>query len=292
MKLLWIALGVFVLLIIFNWPRDSASKKQRVSTGKPPSSGSNKSKSGKSKEDLSWMDDRWKEAEQHHQERRYDVFPKWYFDDATESQLTRIGEDGKFEVKGNLSKGGASDLIGLLESPDDGEKAILKFFKIPLKGMSQTRARHEISQLFRSPENVESWEKRPPDSMMREEAAFYGVKLPKGCSLSDAQALISSHINSLDEADEEACEKLQEQWSSYEDILDQLSDKDELEMYEIRKPAKTLVKQVIKEMLEGKQDNAIKLNSDNPYEDINVNHMDSLVQRLVQLNPKLEREIS
>ena len=75
----------------------------------------------------------------------FTLFPQWFFEPATERQLVRLEREG---LKGiTLTKGQASDLIGLSEPPDDADNEVLKFFGAPL-AENQTMARAGARELL------------------------------------------------------------------------------------------------------------------------------------------------
>lgn len=245
---------------------------------KSPGPKRERSNTGQSrKKDTLWLRERWKLAKEYQSKGDYQIFGEWYFEGVTEAQLARLASDGQKKTDRKISRGEASDLIGLDCDPGEGELQVLKFFKVDASGMSQTRARHEIAVLWSTPQNQGAWLNRPPDLMTREEAKFYGVKLPKGVTLENATKLISDYLDTLDE---DEASTLEDEWAAYDDIIEQLTDRDSLECYEIRKPNKTLIKKVIKEHLD----------SGKSYLEINSDFMEELVERLIELDPKLPKD--
>ena len=64
----------------------------------------------------------WKQAEEerrHHQDNRR--FPDWYYEDVTPAQERRLVEMRVEITEGHLTKGMASDIIGLMEPPEEFE---------------------------------------------------------------------------------------------------------------------------------------------------------------------------
>ena len=110
-----------------------------------------------------WLPQRWDRSAEELASGNLVEFQRWYFDDVTERQqakLADIEELDVFKIPGKLTKGQASDLIGLFEEPDDGDLQVMKFFKVPARGVSQTKARMEVARLFMDPTNRNAWEKR------------------------------------------------------------------------------------------------------------------------------------
>jgi hypothetical protein len=76
-------------------------------------------------ENIDWLQERWKRAEQEQRLGSYKTFPRWYFETATDDQIDQIGKMGLDANGLNLSNGQASDIIGLFESADEKDLALL-----------------------------------------------------------------------------------------------------------------------------------------------------------------------
>jgi hypothetical protein len=85
----------------------------------------------------------------------------WRNDPATEKQKKRMREDGiKFDK--NITKGEASDLIGSLLPPDEGQEEVLKFFKVKgISKLSQTSAQQKIDEILSNSDSELKWRNRP-----------------------------------------------------------------------------------------------------------------------------------
>lgn len=176
--------------------------------------------------------DHWKEVESGNVSVR-----GWYHDPVTEAQLNRLKEDGIRLPGRPITKGQASDLIGLGEPPEPGQLEILRFFKVtglPLK--HQSLAQIEIDRLFSDPEKYEQWKNRPATQLQKEYYRYFGLPVPKGLTASKAQSTISSH-ELTDDQDEE--------WAAFEDIVEEFQDKEFRDDYEIKKPSIALIRQAI-----------------------------------------------
>ncbi|MFW5958010.1 MAG: hypothetical protein ACOCQ0_02535 [Desulfosalsimonas sp.] len=214
-------------------------------------------------------------AEQHRQAGDKSIFRDWYFDPVTDRQKERLKEEGCNKIPSDLTKGHASDLIGLTEPADDRHLEILKFFKVSTKGMNRTKARHEVDLLFQDPEKVQAWENRPPTQMQRECAKFFDVKLPKGTTAPQAAKLIDERQSELIENDDP---KLEE-WEGFENVVEELSDKELLkEDYNIKKPSMALIKNALEELQQEGQS----------YQE-SGDDVQSVVDKLLELKPELER---
>jgi len=194
--------------------------------------------------------------------------PRWYNDPVTEAQLKRL-EDDEIQLPGRvITKGQASDLIGLAEDPGLGELEILKFFKItglPVKHRSI--ALIEIERLMADPENASQWNNRPATPIQKEYYRYFGLQARKGLTASEAQDTIAAN-ELTDEQDDE--------WFSYSDIFEELQDKDFRESYDLKKPSITLIRQAIKQRTD-------------QGEKITELSADDIVDTLLEIKPDLEK---
>lgn len=145
-----------------------------------------------------WLNARWSKAQTQRTSAVKDgSFPDWYFDEITERQRVRLTDDGFTLPLNSLTKGHASDLIGLLEPPADEDADVLRFFKAPPEVSNKTRARGEVERLFEDPAALVKWNSHPADSLQKETLRCYGIKIPNGLTVTDAQALIGSTESTL-----------------------------------------------------------------------------------------------
>lgn len=207
--------------------------------------------------------DHWKEVEDGKVSVR-----GWYHDPVTEAQLNRLKEDG-IKLPGRpITKGQASDLIGLGEPPEPKQLEILKFFKVtglPLK--HQSLAQIEIDRIFSDPEKYEQWKNRPATQLQKEYYRYFGLPIPKGLTASEAESTMSSH---------ELTEEQQDEWFSYEDIVDEFQDKDFREVYDLKKPPISVIRQAIAQHT-AKGDRLTDLSADD------------LIDTLLEIKPDLEK---
>ena len=176
--------------------------------------------------------------------------------------------------KMKITKGRASDLIGMEYSPEDEDLELLKFFKIPTLNKTQTHAKHETALIFQDEQKAKLWNDRPPSSHQKEFFRFFGIKLVKGTTCEQAKVLIRECEGEMTERDDP---KLDD-WESYESIIYDLSDPDFRECNEIKKPSASLIRQAISELYaEGES-----------YQYIS-DEIDVLIERLVKLKPDIRR---
>ncbi|QWV11803.1 hypothetical protein [Marinobacter adhaerens] len=194
--------------------------------------------------------------------------PPWYHDPITEHQLNRLKEDGTKLPGRPLSKGQASDLIGLGEEVDPGQFEILKFFKVtglPLKHGSL--AAIEIDRLLSDPEKASKWINRPATPLQKEYYRYFNIPVPKGLTASEAEEKMGSDDLTDDQSDE---------WFAYSELIEELQDKDFREDYDLKKPSLPIIRQAIKQHL----DQGTKLDALSA---------DDLVDTILSIKPDLEK---
>ena len=99
-------------------------------------------------DNIDWLQKRWDRVQK---EKDLDVLKTvdwWYFDTATEQQLSRIKRIGLDLGDRKITAGQATDIIGLYEPVEEKNETVLKNRSIPLNGMNQTKARENVSTLL------------------------------------------------------------------------------------------------------------------------------------------------
>ena len=111
-----------------------------------------------------WMHERWVRADAAEASGARDEFPSWYFDPVTQPQLDRIQGLHLQVHGGDLTRGAASDLIGLFEPLDGKDAAVCDFFhvEIPPELRNETRGRMEAARLLADPAKATAWAARAP----------------------------------------------------------------------------------------------------------------------------------
>lgn len=221
--------------------------------------------------DSGWLKRRWAQAERERAEGELKSVPKWFFDEATDRQVEYLRKLGEKVRKGKYTKGQISDLIGIYHPPDEEDKKVLKFFKIPLKGLTQTRARYEVTLLLEDAANLEAWENRPALPLQKEFFRFFGLAMPKRLTKKDADRIIGEHKGSGD-----LKERLDE-WGNYKSMYEEIIDPENREDYQIKKASLSQYRKAIETI---RADGA-KL-EDLGFEDV--------IEKLTDLNPNLEKE--
>lgn len=230
MEALWI---IVLAVAAYVWVRS-----------RKPTRGTNRSRPGGRKrtprsEHPEWLKERWALAEQLRGSGS-SLFPGWYYDPMTEPQARRL-DDGGRSYSRSITKGQASDLIGLDESASADDLAVLRFFKRPTRGMNQTKARHEVATLFSDDANRRAWEDRPMDARQREFFRFFGMRVRASLGHKEAEALSDETYRQASEANDPRVRH----WDIYEQILEELDDPDFREAYDLRKPRPSAVRKAI-----------------------------------------------
>ena len=269
----YIILVGFIALVWYYFSRQGKSVGHTVSRSQSSPKQGKQDKRSQIEKDLDWLREKWHLADAHREAGDTSLFRSWYFDDATERQKRRL-EELSIEAGKGITKGQASDLIGLFEFAEESDLEVLRFFKRSVKNMSETRARYEVAELLSDPENAEAWKNRPPTPLQKEFCKFFGLKLEKGATAPDVDKLIADHEEKLLEEEDPRLDE----WEALSDILDELSDKDMRDDYEIKKPSMTLIKKALEELSK----------EGTTYQDA-ADDVQLVVDKLIELKPDLER---
>lgn len=212
-----------------------------------------------------WLEERWNSINNESKS----LVEAWYFDKPTVRQIARLEEEGLVVKDKTLIKGQISDLIGLYVKPEEHEKEILKFFKVPLKGMHQTKARHEIGLLFEDSEKKEAWDNRPANTIDKEFYRFVGKPVPKNVT----------HVQAMrDQSESDLPEDTEYEWDLYTSAWDELSDRETREEYDLKKPSLAKFREAWKALRE-------------EIEDIDdLSDPGLIAEKLIELYPDLQRD--
>lgn len=203
-----------------------------------------------------------------------DLGQEWRFEAASDKQLrylTELAEDEDLSIPRSLTKGQASDAIGVFHEADEEEIAQLKFLKVPSPGrLNQTEARVKLYELLSDPANLEQWQNRPASSEQKDQIRFLGGKVPKGLSHPDAQEVVKKLVNSN--------EALSDRWDDLRMAYDDTVDPDSRDLYDIKKFSWKQFCDVVEQMESaGKELSEITSDEEKIYE------------ALLQKNPALEK---
>lgn len=182
---------------------------------------------------------------------------------ATEKQIAYLSEivsEGDISPPSSLTKGQASDAIGLFHEPEEEELAKLRFFKVPnAKKLNQTEARRAVYELFSNPEHAEKWENRPASTEQKDQIRFFGEKIAKGLKHIEASKI----IDNLAQSNEALLERWDELRSAYEDAVDA----ENRELYDITRFSWAQFRGIVEQMeSEGQQLSDIVLDEEKIYE--------------------------
>lgn len=277
----WLGIIAVVLVVYFflqsgKKGKTSGSNAGRSSGSTPPASPKGSARNRVLDDNIDWLRARWADADRARAADALANFPKWYFDPVTERQLERMQKDGISVSGSGLTKGRASDLIGLLEPVEEQHEAILKFFKVPLRRMNKSRAIYEVSKLFADAKNAEAWKLRPADPLQKEFLKFFDINVAKNLTCVDAEQIVTKHRVKLLT---ERSPKLDE-WNSFESIVTDLSDKETRDDYElnINKPSLSVLRAAI---------DALRKEG-NSMDDLAAD-LETVAQKLVELKPDLKK---
>lgn len=226
---------------------------------------------------LPWLEQRWQEAEQSRGSGGPSVVPNWFYDGLTDRQQKRLTELEVDRVSGRsqLTKGQASDVIGLFAEAEEHDIELLRFFKAPTKGLNQTTARYEAAKLRFDAEKMKVWEQRTSNPMQKECLRFLGVK-PAASNMTHAEAerLISARQEELADTNQQ----LLDDWDLFESLVEELDDPDNREDYELKKPPLSAIRAAV-ESLRQEGHTMAELEDD----------LQLLADRILQLKPELRR---
>jgi hypothetical protein len=269
-----IAIVVFILILYFigKYSKSDQTKGETEPKGgaKPArSAGASSGKDRILRENISWLKERWERVQKEKDSGELRTVREWYFDEATQKQIDRIDKIGLKTKLGQLTKGQASDIIGIFEPPDN--EMLLKFFKIPLKGMNQSKSIEIATKLLLDPDNVKAWEGRPATQMQKEFFRYFKLKLPKGLTYNQAEKLISK----FEMEQEEDSDRLDE-WYEYEDLFELINDIDTRREFGIKKVSLTAYRQAIEDLRkEGKSVSEI------------AQYIGDIIDKIVEIKPNI-----
>lgn len=208
---------------------------QRMGRGKPTPKARPAASPTRNAED--WIEECWRAEKDQGPTAR-----PWFFDPVTDGQVRKL-QDLKVDTRGmKLTKGMASDLIGMQLEPEEHDLEILKHFKVSTRGMNQAKARYEVAKIMAIPGNKEKWENRPADGMSKELYRLAGKKVPKDLSITQAAAEQQALYQSLG-ADKQAL------WDALNELWDEVWDPYFTEEYETRRPSASAVRKAVEAML-------------------------------------------
>lgn len=221
MEWIFIAAVVYGIWRVVHWFFGLFSPRPKLAAG-------NKRVLKKLEDNMPWLEERWESAK--HQKDGSAVLPDWFSDPVTSRQLEKLKELGVEVSKKNINKGRASDLIGLFYPYDDEDVQKLKYFKIPLSGLSQSKARHELSKIPVETMHFEGWKDRPATALDREYLRFFKLTAPKGMTQRQAEDIRSRHQSELPDSQQSRIDE----WDHFEMMFEDFQDKDFRSDYELK----------------------------------------------------------
>ncbi|MCP1674293.1 hypothetical protein J2T57_001395 [Natronocella acetinitrilica] len=199
----------------------------------------------------------------------------WYFDAPTDKQLAVIREAGWPLDPRGLTKGMASEVIGMDYPAEEENLEVLRFFRQSTAGATQTTARIAAVELLADANRREQWEARPASKVLRESLRLIGHKAAKGLTEREGRKQLDAFL--LD-ADDEGLERLL--LEAFEGAWGDLEDRDVREDLGIRKPTPRQVADVILASARGRS-----------AEELAANPImtEDVVEALIEQHPSLAR---
>lgn len=219
-----------------------------------------------------WLSERWEMAEKPDAQSS-GIFPSWYFEDVSDRQIERIKEEG-ISPPPYLTKGMASDLIGLKEPLGYREGEILRFFKQPIRGVGESQGRHLVSVLFADPAKKAAFDNRPPNSFQKEFFKWFSISMSKDMTMDQASTMIRAETGRLrDEQSEDL-----KYWECVEEVVEELNEPDVREEFELKKVPPSVICAAIKGLRAGGKS----------VDDISGD-IDLVIETILEARPDLER---
>ncbi len=224
-----------------------------------------------------WLGEKWSLAEECRDEG-HPLIPNWFYHNPTDAQLRRLDYLG-VAVDG-LTKGMASDIMGLVEPMDDEHRAILKFFGVPLKGVGKSEAAYRIGLILSEPENQERFDNRPATVMQKDMFRFFGRKPPSGVTNRHAKLLEDELYELIDEHDDADLAARMDRWDAYCEAFEELCDAEVRNDYGIKKPSLSLYREAYAVLVESN-----KIEADGGFDFVEI------VKALIQIKPEIEKKL-
>lgn len=174
-------------------------------------------------ENSEWLHARWNRFEEEKNNEDYKTTDRWFFAEPEEDDLERFDELGFTSEGWTPLRGHMRDLSGLFDKPRPYQLECLKFFKIPRKGLSFTKADEEITLLLSDEENKETWETRPMTKLQKEFFKFYSIEMPKGLNHRTALEFIIKYSDELEEINEDD-DDYEDEWDYFTSIVEEFDD--------------------------------------------------------------------
>lgn len=212
-----------------------------------------------------WLIDRWFEIDSGNLK-----VPSWHALEVTQRQIDRLKNYGLMHSAKN--RGQASDIIGLFEKPSQEDIDLLRFFKYPVRGMTQTKAQHICGVIRNDAEKMKSYSERAADPVHRRMYSFCGLKVPEKLTIDRFER----DYNAMSEA--ERFSECISVWDDYMSSFEELQIKDVRDDYEIKRITHKIYDSAIAELIK----------SGIPPE-VAVSDLDQIVEKIFEINPSLHK---
>ena len=225
-------------------------------------------------ENLPWLNTRWERAAQERSVKNFSTVPKWFFHKATKAQLRRLSRDGVDWPAEELTKGKASDLIGLFNKLDAEDAKVLRFFELPTEGMSQTYGREAVAKLMANPKSRTKWDGRPANKHQKAFFQLFGLEKPRPMKFGPAQQRIDEQMAAWEKTGDPRAEG----WDEFEALVEELSDRETRKELELKAVSFKVTLETVCELV-AKGQTVLAVCED----------IDAFADELLELTPELRR---
>lgn len=241
---------IVIVAFIYFYKKAAPKKSKRTSAAQKPS-----------RNDLpEWLLQRW----QAHAGGEAG-FPDWHDDKPSQGQIDKLKEYDVTPTK-RLTKGAASDIIGLHYPADEDDIELAKFFKRNRRNLCQTEGREIARQVSNAPDMLSAWQNRPPNALEKAMLKHYGLKITKDTTRTQA-------LTQLEDA--ETTQQQRDAWAHIEDAYTEFADPDTRIDYDIKKPTPNQVATATKAVIAKGED---------------PDDFDLIAEALTELYPSLEKD--
>lgn len=183
----------------------------------------------------------------------------WYTDEPSDRQLSYLSELGVW-VDGSYSKGQVSDLIGLFSDEySDDQVEILKFFKVSVAGLNESKADFLVWKLMQDEDNKDRWKDRPLSTLEKAHMRFYGKKVSASVGRKEYEGFVQSVCNYDEDEDEDTgLHELDVKWDLVTEFMDVQSDKEFREDNDMKKVPLSKVAAYVKGLVKPVDDDSFE----------------------------------
>jgi hypothetical protein len=258
-------LALFIYGIVWLRTRASHDADESVADRRPDTDGA----ANVYAEHQGTLEERWRMAGITAHSKRELILPTWYYDDAESWQAERIrGERIPIDIEA-LTRGQASDVIGLLHPPGEDDAETLRRLNEPVAGMNRTAARQHAAKLLGIDVHRQRWNAQPPTPLHRAYFVLRGEPCPADTA-GDAERAIAA-AQELDPGQVR-------EWGFFLQLYDDLQLREH--EFGIGPVGAELLARALRDLRTERQRTLAQLARD----------LDMVIDRLLELEPALQRE--